>query len=144
MDMILQRLNCGDEGCFSELHDDLGNKLMVSVSHSYPDGSGGWIPKVPAGTYVCRLGEHQLKLASGELSDPFSTYEITDVPGHTGILFHTGNTEYDTEGCECLGNEFGQLVEGGALLDAVLESRVAFGRFMALQDGVGAFLLTVE
>jgi len=46
-------------------------------------------------------------------------WEITNVPGRTGILFHAGNTDLDTLGCVLVGMGVrqGTLIEsGGAIL----------------------------
>jgi hypothetical protein len=55
-----------------------------------------------------------------------NTFEVTNVPGRSHILFHPGNTTNDTQGCILFGYRYGEL-EGRA---AVLESRRAFAAFM--------------
>lgn len=58
------------------------------------------------------------------------TFEI-EVPGHTEVLFHAGNTEADTRGCVLLGSSVGKL-KGDR---AVLNSGATFRQFMdALKD----------
>lgn len=52
---------------------------------------------IPAGRYRCR------KIRSPRFGN---TYEITDVPGRTHVLFHAGNTIEDTQGCILVGEEF--------------------------------------
>lgn len=138
MDLILERMKCGDEGCFSYLKDQLGNQIAVSCTHSYQEGAA-WLPKTQPGVYQCVRGRHSL-----DGVNYFETFEITGVAGHTGILFHPGNTELDSEGCECLGMTFGELVVKGKPMDAVLDSRTAFNLFMNLQEGCDQFELTVK
>ena len=94
---------------------------------------------MPHGTYKCVRGTHQL-----EGGGPFTTFEITGVPGHTGVLFHPGNTELDSRGCECLGMSLGEIVTNQGPLDAVLQSREAFQEFMIYQDGCDEFTLKVD
>lgn len=54
-------------------------------------------PKLPGGSYDCFRGKHRLK------NGPIETFEVRDVPGHTGILFHRGNSYKDSDGCILLG-----------------------------------------
>ena len=68
------------------------------------------------------------------------TFMVTNVPGRSHILFHTGNTAQDTHGCIILGSEVGYLKS----TKAVLESRKAFHTFMALMEGHDRFHLTVK
>ena len=139
MDMTLRRFKVSAQGCFSYLYDASGTQVAVSVSHAYPDGQGGWAPKIPSGRWLCMRGTHVL-----DVGLPFETFEITGVPGHSGLLFHTGNTEMDSMGCECLGESLGELSLATGPMDAVLNSRSAFQSFMALQEGYFGFWLTVE
>ena len=131
MDMLLQRVYSGPEGVFSTLSPLGKPPFAVALEHSY-EAAEGWIAKVPRGTYQCLRGEHQL--ASGP---PFTTYEV-QVPGHTGILFHKGNIENDSEGCILLGLQFGNL----SGLPAVLQSTSAFIFFLSRQVN-DSFNLTV-
>ena len=87
------------------------------------------------GEFNCVRGIHQLSGAA----QPFETFEITGVPGHTGLLFHPGNTEMDSSGCVLLGMAFGELTG----VPAVLNSKIACDQFMNLQAGKDSCLLTV-
>lgn len=129
MNLILTRMNIGSEGAFGVLESEAGTRVCYTLEHAY--AMDGWRPKVPVGTYACVRGMHQL---SGHL-EPFETFEITGVPGHTGILFHCGNVEGDSSGCVLLGD----LEKGVALIN----SRKAFSEFMAIQSGLDSFTLVV-
>lgn len=72
--------------------------------------------QIPQGSYLCRRF-HGTKYPD--------TFEVV-VPGHTALLFHSGNTEYDTQGCILLGESVGYL-KG---VRAVLTSGTAFCEFM--------------
>ena len=135
MDLTLTRRAQNAQGIFSELsRTDTREVLFVTCEHSYQDQTTDlWEAKVPLGSYTCELGQHDLGFG------PFETYEVTGVEGHTGILFHTGNTEMDSEGCILLGENFSTL---NGMQDVAL-SRVAFGAFMQLQSGSNTFVLTV-
>jgi hypothetical protein len=140
MNLKLTRFLSGSTGIFGKLLDDRGNPLMVTLEHAYPrvapddrhaDGQAVvYDPKVPAGTYLCKRGHHQLH------SGPIETFEVTGVPGHQGILFHCGNMQDASEGCVLLGMQR----DAGM----ITHSRDAFTKFLGLQEGVDEFTLTVE
>jgi hypothetical protein len=120
---------------------------LYTLEHAYSSDtfegvqtvSQSWTPKVPIGTYVCQRGFHRL---DGWIK-PIETFEILNVPGHTGILFHIGNNNRDSSGCVLLGERVlkqDQVSE----MPGVYGSRNAFEAFMAAQDGVEQFTLVVE
>lgn len=132
MNMGLKRSRAVLYGVFGTLFDESGAFLAVTLEHSYPQKDGSFLPKIPAGTYVCKRGEHRLE----GMNQPFMTFEVTGVAGHSNLLFHWGNYNNDSEGCILLGTD--------AENTMITESRAAFARFMALQEGVDLFTLTVE
>ena len=131
MNLTLRRTEFRPDGVFGELSNDVGNVIAHTLEHAYDDGNGGWAPKIPVGTYACVRGTHQLHGGG-----PFTTFEITGVPGHSGLLFHAGNWNKDSEGCVLLGE-----AQSGNM---VTNSRAAFVKFMQLQIGVDQFTLTVS
>lgn len=130
MNLKLTRTKSVLYGVFGELKDENGDLVAVTLEHAYlcPDGSYG--PKLPAGMFICVRGEHRL---AGR--NPFQTFEITNVPGHTGILFHKGNVNSDSEGCVLLGTSFNAL--------GISESQEAFDLFMEFQKDCNQFTLVV-
>ena len=68
-----------------------------------------------------------------------NTFEIV-VPGHTAVLFHSGNTEADTLGCILLGSSTGKL-KGNR---AVLNSGDTFKSFLEQTKSIEWFKLFVE
>jgi hypothetical protein len=121
-------------GIFGFLSDMIDNLICVTLEHAYAGSNEPitFIPKLPPGVYTCVRGMHQL----AGMNQPFETFEITGVPGHSGILFHVGNTNDDSECCVLLGTS----VSG----TMITFSRNAFNKFMALQAGVDSFALVVE
>lgn len=134
MDLILNRLVVGDGGALGSLSTPSGAEVACTLEHTYLVGSG-WEPKVPTGLYICVRSTHQL----AGMAAPFETFEVVNVPGHTDILFHCGNTEADSSGCILLGDD----VDDNDQM-TILHSRDAFKRFMVLQKGVYTFRLTVK
>lgn len=133
--MKLIRDTCTVNGVLGQLLDESGTLFCQTMEHAYMTETGAgpiYAPKIPTGTYLCIRGQHQLE----GMATPFTTFEITGVPGHTGCLFHCGNTEADSSGCVLVG-----MARQGVL--AVLESRAAFGLFMEKMAGIDSFELTV-
>lgn len=125
MNLTIKRNEIVSNGAFGEIPE----LELVTLEHTYSVGSG-FAPKLPPGTYICVRGIHSL------LAHPqFETFEITGVPGHSGILFHRGNDENDSEGCVLQG-----MARQG---DLIIQSRDAFAKFMNAQEGVMEFQLLV-
>jgi hypothetical protein len=137
VNLRLKRTDYLPAGIFSDLRDSIGARVCYALEHSYVFDSGAnWLPKLTPGTYVCERGQHVLG------SGPIETFEVKGVQGHAGILIHPGNTEVDSHGCILLGTTR-QLDKSRSPI-AVLDSRLAFKKFMELQAGLNSFSLTVE
>lgn len=139
MNLILTRQQAYANGIFGFLKDEDDNQVAVTLEHAYSLSNGGYGPKLAVGTYVCKRGTHQLH----GMAAPFTTFEITEVPDFlglpvTGVLFHCGNFNRDSEGCVLLGMLDAQNLSG------IVGSREDFGRFMALQEGCDLFTLVVR
>jgi hypothetical protein len=119
-------------GIEGELFDDKGLHLCFTLEHAYEQPDGAYKPKVPPGLYLCQRGQHRLH----GMTNTFETFEIQNVSGHTNILFHKGNYNADSEGCVLVGSAFGT--------GCILESAIAFGTFLAAQEGVDSFSLSVQ
>lgn len=135
------RLNTTDQrpdGIFSELYSD-ETRLGVTLEHAFEDRDGNWRPKLPRGvTYTCRRGMHRLDHYNK--GEPFETFEVMDVPGHSGILFHPGNFNRDSDGCILTGSEL--KTENSEWW--VTQSRDTFRRFMQTLSGIDEFELEVS
>lgn len=137
--MILLRTDYLQSGIFGNLTNDDGSFSIYSLEHAFPvvpdisQISQNYAPAVPAGEYNCVRGMHQLE----GMVEPFETFEITNVPGHTGILFHSGNVNADSSGCVLIGMSLIHGIE-------ILQSKAAFAAFMAIMENIQSFLLTVK
>lgn len=101
MKLFLNRNFFLEYGIFGELTcEEFPKFKLYTLEHSYKREDGTFYPKLGIGQYVCKLGEHRLKF----MDHTFQTYEITGVLGHTGMLFHVGNYNKDSEGCVLLGS----------------------------------------
>ena len=132
-DLTLRRDSSGPTGIVSTLLRPSGVVLCRTLSHAYQQDDGSWLPKVPPGRYLCVFGQHQLT------HGPIQTFEITGVPGHSGILFHPGNSNGDSEGCELPGQAFAILGSESWMV----RSEAAWLDLLSSQ-GTESFWLTVE
>lgn len=135
MNLKLFRKAYISSGIFGFLQTFDGAQIAVTLEHAYPqsqpeDSSGAetYAPKVPNGTYHCtrRMSPHF----------GYEVFMLNDVPGCEFIEIHAGNTQGDSHGCILLGHSMGQ--------GMILNSRLAFERFMELQKDCDSFELTVE
>ncbi len=124
--MKLTRVEANDNGIFGVLLDDTGKQLAVTLEHSYFREV-----KLPVGEYICVRGQHRLH----NMINDFTTFQITEVPGHSNILFHWGNYNKDSDGCVLLGES--------RVGDMIINSRITFVNFMQSLNGIDKFNLEV-
>lgn len=136
IEIILQRLERGRDGIFSELSGP-EDFTAATLEHAYErsPGSRCYVPKIPAGRFRCVRGRHRLH----GMADPFETFEVTGVEGHTNLLFHWGNYNADSEGCILVGRSIAR----GRGCTMIAQSRGAFADLMAHLGNVDAFWLYV-
>lgn len=120
------------EGIFGELMAKDGKFVAYTLEHSYDNK-----PKLADGTYTCVRGPHRLH----GMTQDFITFEIKGVPNFnglpvTGVLFHWGNYDKDSEGCVLIGSSETPTM--------ITNSRQTWSDFMKSLDGIDSFLLTVK
>lgn len=135
-DLELVRVCLAPEGAFGVILVDGVPAGPVTLERTYPvvpaRPSGAQYVKIPPGLYRC---ERTSYVAGG-----YATYEVTNVLGHSRLLFHAGNVAGDSDGCVLVGLAFGLL----AGKPAVLASRAGHGQFMALACGRSSFWLRIK
>lgn len=135
--ITLEAAEISARGAFYSVRD-AERFLFWVATHTYQQADGTWLPKTPAGTYTCQRGAHEIP--TGE---KFDTFEVLNVPGHTGILFvHPGNLpERDSDGCFICGRALGYLDNQRD----VIMSRECFEKvFTPTFAGVDSFQLTIK
>jgi hypothetical protein len=135
--------------------------MIVSVNRMerHPHGVFGMMTFSGIGTYFHSLEDDWLNnlrnvscIPSGQYllrrtiyyKHGYETFEITGVPNRSRILIHPGNTEEDLQGCIAIGLRRGKLLvpkdedtgELNVLKEAVVESQLAFYRFMQVMTGL--------
>lgn len=137
MNLKLNRTEATENGVFGELYDDKGKLIAYTAEHSYQQDDGSWGPKTPIGTYTCQKGQHQLH----SMTQPFTTYQIMNVPNHNNILLHMGNwPQIDSDGCILLGDAIVDSAKG----KMVSNSRAVFAEFIQLEGGIESFELVIS
>lgn len=126
---LIHRKFCED-GVFGELQKD-GQFFCYTLEHSFDSKA-----KVVDGTYTCERGTHRLHT----MTEDFITFEVKKVPDFngvpvTGILFHWGNYNKDSDGCILLGSSETPTMVGN--------SRTTWADFIKTLDGFDSFELTV-
>jgi hypothetical protein len=140
--LILRRTYVCPDGVFGKLYVPGSDPLYTAEDdwkENQPNESC-----IPAGVYTLkRTTYHKYKIP---------TFEVTNVPGRQRILVHSGNSEEDTQGCILVGLSRGPiLVQDEDHPDkpwvrkiGVLDSRLAFRRFMVQMAAVETAELTIE
>ena len=127
--MTLKRIAMTEDGTFGVLLDE-NAPFALTLERPWLDNRSN-ISCIPEGNYVCRR----------RFSQKFgATFEVTDVPGRTHILFHKGNIEDDSHGCIIVGEQFENL--RGKL--AVLASKKGYNEFMGRCENKERFILSIE
>ena len=128
MNLTLKRISHRLDGMFGVL---IANNTPFAVTAERPWKNNAKSEScIPSGTYTCK------RVNSPKAGN---TFEVTNVPNRTHILFHTGNTMDDSEGCILVGEQFEHL--NGKV--AVLSSKKAFDEFLQITKNVNEFPLTV-
>jgi hypothetical protein len=105
-----------------------GKYQAVTLELPYRDNQRD-ISCIPVGTYNCQ------RVQSPRFGN---TFEVTEVPGRSHILFHAGNYPRDTRGCILLGTSM------YADLASISQSRSAMGGFLVAMQNIDEFELEIQ
>jgi len=132
MQATLIRIMTGNDGVISEFSIDDGAFKCFALAPDSLDEKKFFLPN---GEYECRRFHGSKWPNTFEIVEP----EKDNVDGHKYLLFHAGNTEHDSLGCQLLGSTIGKL-NGDR---AVLNSGNTFRTFFKYTENVDHFTLTV-
>ncbi len=90
----------------------------------------GLVDCIPEGTYICK------RIISPKFGE---TFEITNVPNSSVVLFHAGNRVIDTHKCVLLGQYFDKLKEDRIITN----SGNTFNKFMNVMLGINEFPINI-
>jgi hypothetical protein len=126
--LTLIRLPEKDDGTFGVLGDEKGY-FCLTCEKKWKDNQHD-ISCIPKGEYLCKR----------KMSEHFGdTFEVTQVPNRSDILFHKGNVQTDSHGCILLGENFGVLNDK----IAVLSSGEAYAEFTHILRNEQEFKLVI-
>lgn len=131
--LIIRRITTGDQGTFGVLvFEDIPFALSLEREWLHNRPSVGDVPGscIPAGEYICK------RVNSPRFNN---TFEVTDVPNRSHILFHKGNLDDDSRGCILVGEEFGQLGSSSG----IKSSKAGYNEFMAIMSNDDEFRLII-
>lgn len=138
MELTLKRVLFTDDGTIGVLTCGY-SYICLTLEENWRENQKH-ISCIPEGSYICRAVNTP---KHGE------TFQIMHVPDRDSVLFHSGNTEADTEGCILTGKEFGYIqarddeTKTTETQLAVLRSKEAFKEFMNVVDGKETFALRI-
>ena len=128
MTIELIRVGSSNRGTFGVLrHDQI--PFALTLERPWVDNQAN-VSCIPAGHYTCQ------RVRSPKFGD---TFEVTNVPNRSHVLFHKGNTVDETHGCILVAEEFSGTFDHPMLAS----SARGFGELMQLMEGQMAFELTV-
>ena len=109
--LSLLRVGESERGTFGVLRQGT-IPFAVTLEPPWKDNTVG-LSAIPPGTYRC------VRMQSPHFGE---TFEITNVPGRSHVLFHKGNKLEDTEGCILVAEEFGGTPEMPVVWGVVMET----------------------
>lgn len=125
----LLRIAFTDDGTFGVLFDG-GIPFCVTLERPWLNNKRGE-SCIPEGNYVCkRVNSPRFR----------NTFEVTNVPGRSHILFHKGNLMDDSHGCILVGEQYELLNKK----NAILASGKAFAEFISRTQDFDEFQLRIK
>ena len=105
---VIQRFSDNTQSTLGLLFNPLMKFMAFSLEDQHLDVKVKGDTRIPAGRYQLKIrkDETPLTLRHRKVYGPWFKYhiEVTGVPGFTGIYWHAGNDELDTEGCQLFGD----------------------------------------
>lgn len=126
--LIIRRIASGDLGTFGVMvHNNI--PFTLTLEREDLDNASN-ISCIPAGTYKCK------RVQSPRFGN---TFEVTNVPNRTHILFHKGNIDDNSLGCILVGEKFDPVLGS----QGITNSKEGFNEFMDKVNGEMEFRLII-
>lgn len=126
--LIIRRVTTGIKGTKGVIVFE-NDPFALSLEREWLDNAPS-ISCIPSGEYTCK------RVDSPKFGN---TFEVTNVPFRTHILFHKGNVDSDSQGCILVGEEFGDLGND----TGVLNSKHGYDELMAIMSDDDEFRLVI-
>lgn len=134
--MDLLRVALRNDGTFGVLLDkgedpmSVGEPFAVTCEEVWQNNQPQ-VSCIPAGVWLCK------RVQSPKFGN---TFEVTEVPGRSHILFHKGNNTNDTLGCILVAESYERI--GGVL--SVAQSGKGYDEFMIRLADTDKFMLSIR
>jgi len=126
------RMEQSEEGTYGVLKIN-GRVICLTLERPWENNKPN-VSCIPEGIYLCK------RVKSPKFGD---TFEVTDVPGRTHILFHKGNKVQESLGCVILGSSYSDSLNPSDVR-GVKDSTRAFSFFMKALYTKGHFALQIK
>jgi hypothetical protein len=120
---------------YGNLTDEGGNHIAWTLER--PENDNKPMSCIPEGIYIgIRFFSPHFK---------YDVFELNNVRQRTSILIHRGNTIEDSEGCILLGGSKGLITnkKNGLVENGIMNSEIAFNKFMSLLEGINEITLEI-
>lgn len=125
---IIRRIVTGTHGTFGVItHNDV--PFAITLEREWLNNERS-ISCIPEDLYICQ------RVNSPKFGN---TFQVTDVPGRSHILFHKGNIDDDSHGCILVGEQF-ETLKGSP---AILASKRGYQEFMNKLEDDDIFRLII-
>lgn len=126
--LTLKRLDENVSGTFGYL---FGDNFMCTTLERTWENNQREISRIPEGEYTCS------RIISPKFGE---TFEVTQVPNRTNILFHRGNLFENSRGCILVGTGYGKINNQWGITD----SGAGFSNFYKYLMGENEFKLVIK
>lgn len=133
MILYLDRIASFEFGVFGRI--TLPNKTLYTVEREWNNNQKS-ISCIPNGEYKCRLAYFN--------RGKYQTFEVTNVPDRSNILFHIANFSHELNGCIGLGEEIGVIWTAKGPKLGIKHSRRAFEYFYHYMLSLTPFELIIR
>ena len=130
--LTIKRIAENEDGTFGVFINE-NQPFTVTLENKWLNNKP-FVSCIPAGEYVCK------RVNSPNFGN---TFEVTNVPNRTHILFHWGNRSEDTEGCILIAEMFGVLYSEGAILMSRSGDDKGFNEFLDITKDLDEFKLKI-
>lgn len=134
----IKRVASTKDGTFGVIFRHDGVPFALTLERPWANNQKGK-SCIPAGEYAVKRCKASPDYGFKDSPRFGNTFQVTNVPGRSHILFHKGNLDDDTRGCILIGEQYGFL-RGHP---AILASGPGFKEFLGIMATENGFILGI-